>query len=73
MAGKRYLYKDLGERCRELRKKRKLSQLDIVKNYDFSLSHYQEIERGKLDPRFTTLKKLAEVYNVTVSELMRGL
>ncbi|HEY2748253.1 MAG TPA: helix-turn-helix transcriptional regulator [Polyangia bacterium] len=71
--GKRYLYKDLGERCRELRKKRKLSQLDIVRKFDFSLSHYQKIERGELDPRFTTLKKLAEVYDVTLSELMKGL
>ena len=73
MAGKRYLHKNLGARCRELRKKRNLSQLDIVRKFDFSLSHYQKIERGELDPRFTTLKKLAEVYDVTLSELMKGL
>jgi transcriptional regulator with XRE-family HTH domain len=73
MAGKRYPYRALGERCRELRRRRGLSLLDIVKNFDFSLSHYQKIERGELDPRFSTLKKLAIVYAVTVSELLKGL
>ena len=73
MAAKRYRFTDLGVRCRELRLKRKLSQMDVVKSHDFSLSHYQKIERGELDPRFSTLRKLAEVYSVTVSELVKGL
>lgn len=73
MATGRTLQAALGARCRELRKKRGLSQLDIVRNYDFSLSHYQKIERGDLDPRLTTLKKLAECFDVTVAELLEGL
>lgn len=73
MARRTYPHKDLGERCRALRKKRKLSQMDVTKQFDFSLSHYQKIERGELDPRFTTLRKLAEVYGVTLSELLKGL
>ncbi|MGH8311593.1 MAG: helix-turn-helix domain-containing protein, partial [Steroidobacteraceae bacterium] len=55
----------LGRRCRELRRQRGLSQLDIVRRFEFSLSHYQKIERGVLDPRLSTLKKLAECYDVT--------
>ena len=73
MVGKRYPYKALGERYRELRRRRQLSQLDIVKNFDFSLSHYQKIERGELDPRLSTLQKLAGVFDVSLSELVRGL
>lgn len=73
MAGRNYNFKDLGDRCRELRKKRKLSQLDVVRQFEFSLSHYQKIERGELDPRFTTLRKLAEVYDVSLSVLLKGL
>ncbi len=73
MAKRTYPYRDLGDRCRVLRNKRKLSQLDVVRNYEFSLSHYQKIERGALDPRFTTLRKLADVYGVTVAELLKGL
>lgn len=62
----------LGERCRALRRRRKLSQMDIVRRFEFSLSHYQKIERGALDPRLSTLKKLAECFDVTLSELMKG-
>ena len=63
---------ELGERCRVLRKKRGLSQLDVVRHFDFSLSHYQKIERGVLDTRLTTLAKLAEVYDVSLSVLLKG-
>ncbi len=73
MTHKKYPFEDLGDRCRQLRKKRGLSQLDIVRHHEFGLSHYQKIERGELDPRFTTLKKLAEAYGVSVAELLKGL
>ena len=62
-----------GKRCRALRRKRKLSQLDMVRNFDVSLSHYQKIERGDLDGRLSTAQKLAKCFSVTLSELMRGL
>jgi len=60
----------LGRRCRALRRERGLSQLDIVRNFNFSLSHYQKIERGDLDPRLTTLVKLAACFDVSLSELL---
>ena len=63
----------LGKRCRQLRELRDLSQLDIVRYYDLSLSHYQKIERGDLDPRLSTLKKLAVAFDVTLAELLSGL
>lgn len=62
----------LSRRCRTLRRARGLSQLDIVRNFDFSLSHYQKIERGDLDPRLSTLAKLAECFDVTLAELLDG-
>lgn len=49
-----------GRRRRTFRQKRKLSQLDMVRNFDVSLSHYQKIERGGLDVRLSTAQKLAE-------------
>ena len=63
---------ELGQRCRLLRQRREFSQLDVVRHFDFSLSHYQKIERGVLDPRLTTLAKLAEVYDVSLSVLLKG-
>ena len=63
----------LGRRCRALRHERGLSQLDMVRSHDFSLSHYQKIERGDLDARVSTLRKLAKAYEVSLSELLKGL
>ncbi len=64
---------NFGKRCRVLRRRRKLSQLDMVRQFDISLSHYQKIERGDLDVRLLTAKKLAACFDVKLSELMRGL
>jgi transcriptional regulator with XRE-family HTH domain len=62
-----------GKRCRALREKRGLSQLDMVRKFDITLSHYQKIERGDLDVRLSTAKRLAEYFGVTLAELMRGI
>jgi len=62
----------LARRCRRLREDKGMSQLDMVRHHDFSLSHYQKIERGVLDPRLTTLKRIADAFGVTLEELLRG-
>jgi transcriptional regulator with XRE-family HTH domain len=62
-----------GRRCRKLRHQAGLSQLDMVRDHGFSLSHYQKIERGTLDPRLSTLMKLADSFGVSVSELLSSL
>ena len=62
-----------GKRCRALRRRCKLSQLDMVRNFDVALSHYQKIERGDLDVRLSTAQKLAKCFGVTLAQLMRGL
>lgn len=66
------LQRRFGERCRALRRRRKLSQLDMVRRFNVSLSHYQKIERGDLDVRLSTASKLARCFDVTLAELMRG-
>lgn len=62
-----------GKRCRRLRHQAGLSQLDMVHQHGFSLSHYQKIERGTLDPRLSTLMKLAKSFGISVSELVGSL
>lgn len=62
----------LGRRCREVRREHGFSQMDLVRYHDFSLSHVQKIERGDLDPRLSTLKRLAKALGVTLSELLDG-
>ena len=73
MAARLSPQKRLGNRIREVRKAKELSQMDLVRDYEWTLSHYQKIERGDLDPRFSTLLKLAECFGMNVSELLRGL
>jgi transcriptional regulator with XRE-family HTH domain len=61
-----------GKRCRKLRHEAGLSQLDMVR-LGFSLSHYQKIERGSLDPRLSTMTKIAECFGISLSELVDSL
>lgn len=72
MAADTKLQKKLGSRLRALRKEHGLSQLDMVRQFDFSLSHYQKLERGDLDPRMTTIARLAESFEITMSDLLEG-
>jgi len=65
--------KRLGARIREVREAKGLSQMDLVRKRNWTLSHYQKIERGDLDPRYSTLRKVAKSFGVTVSELLKGL
>jgi transcriptional regulator with XRE-family HTH domain len=72
MPVQRPLQADLANRIRRLRESRKLSQMDMVKTANWSLSHYQKLERGTLDPRLSTLKKLADTFGVSLSKLLSG-
>lgn len=47
--------------------------MDMVRQFEWTLSHVQKIERGDLDVRLTTAARLAECLGVTLSQLMRGL
>ena len=44
--------------------------MDMVRDHGWSLSHYQKLERGTLDPRITTVVALAESFGVEPSELL---
>lgn len=50
-----------------------LSLADVMRQSPFTLGHYQRIERGILDVQLSTLVKLAQLYGVTLSELLDGL
>lgn len=58
----------LGKRIRKFRHAAGLSQLDMVAR-GFSLSHYQKIERGALDPRVSTVIRIAKCFGVSVGAL----
>jgi transcriptional regulator with XRE-family HTH domain len=58
-----------GVRVREFRHAAGLSQLDMLSR-GFTLSHFQKIERGVVDPRLSTILKLAEAFGVPPGKLL---
>ena len=60
----------LSERLRRKRKKLELTLKDVNKLTGLSVSFLSEIERGKTNPSIDTIRKLANCYNVPVSDLV---
>lgn len=62
--------KALGARLRELRTERGWRQVDMVRDHGFHTSHYQSLERGD-KMSMQTLLRLAEVFDIPVSDLLK--
>jgi transcriptional regulator with XRE-family HTH domain len=60
----------LAKRVRAARDRAGLSQMDVILRLGGSLSHYQKLERGILDPRASTLAKLAKLFGCTLDDLV---
>lgn len=59
----------LGDRLREMRKKRGLTQREVAEPIGIAVSTLGMYESGKREPDVDTLKKLARFFNVTVDYL----
>jgi transcriptional regulator with XRE-family HTH domain len=58
-------------RIRELRKARGLTQEVFSERSGISYKYYQAIENGrKIDLRFSTLKRIADAYDIEVWQLL---
>ena len=64
-------FKALGQRVKELRRKRGYSQEDMI-SFGFSARHWQQIEAGR-PITVTTLLRICEVFGVSLSRIVRGL
>lgn len=60
------------ERLKELRKRNGLTQIELAKNLNVATGTIGMWETGKRSPDNETLLKLAEYFDVTVDELLRG-
>jgi transcriptional regulator with XRE-family HTH domain len=63
--------KKLGKRVRLLREKRKWSQEELAHYSGLARSFTGAIERGEKDLRLTTLVKLANTFEISVSQLFK--
>lgn len=65
--------KALGDKVRSVRTKLDLSQEALAERCDFDRTYVSLIERGKRNPSFINLIRLAEGLEVSVSDLTQGI
>jgi transcriptional regulator with XRE-family HTH domain len=64
-------FRALGIRVRDLRKKHRYTQEDMI-SLGFSARHWQQIEAGR-PITVTTLLRICEVFEVSIEKLVKGL
>lgn len=64
--------KELGEKIRQLRKLRELSQEQLGERARISYKFIGEVERGTVNPSLDSLIRIARALNVSVRELFPG-
>lgn len=64
------LLQDFGSRLRQMRKRRRLRQLDMAA-FGLSYKYYQRIEAGQVNPTLLTMHRLASAFDVPVYDFFR--
>ena len=64
-------FRALGRRVREIRKRKGLSQEDMI-SFGFSARHWQQVEAGR-PITVTTLLRICRAFEVPLVRLVRGL
>ena len=63
----------LGMRIRYLRKMKKLSIEDLALECGINRNYLCDLENGKRNPTLQMLEKIANGFNISISELTKGL
>ena len=64
------LLQDFGSRLRQMRKLRRLRQMDMA-SFGLSYKYYQRIEAGQVNPTLLTMHRLASAFDVSVYDFFR--
>lgn len=59
----------LGKKIKSIRKKQKMTQLDVAVRADMEENAFQRIESARTNPSVKTLLKVAKALDVSVKEL----
>lgn len=62
----------LGDRIRELRKRKGKTLKEISESTHLSVSYLSDIERGRTNPSLQTLDTLADHFGISVTDLLSG-
>jgi transcriptional regulator with XRE-family HTH domain len=63
----------LARAVRRLRDRRDVSQETVAREADLTVSTYARIERGEIDPAFSTVAGIASALDVTLVELAEAI
>jgi transcriptional regulator with XRE-family HTH domain len=61
----------IGKNLRRLREDRLLTQAELAQRAGIALSSFVRVENDQVDPRFTTIRKLAQALDVDHRELTK--
>lgn len=64
------IIKSVGERVRQIRIAKGLSQEEVANNADIPINQIGRIERGEINPTISTLHAIAEALNTTLALLV---
>ncbi len=59
----------VGQRIKEIRTEKNISQQDLASKCNFEKSNMSRLEAGRTDPKLSTLKKVASGLGVEINEL----
>jgi transcriptional regulator with XRE-family HTH domain len=65
-------YNSIGEKIAALRRGHDMTLKNVGAKTGLSFSFISDIEHGRVDPSLKTLRKLASLYHMTVSDLLRN-
>jgi transcriptional regulator with XRE-family HTH domain len=62
---------DLGKKIKELRLKKKISQIELAALCNFEKASMSRIESGKTNITLLTLRKISKALNVEITEILK--
>ncbi|TCC99102.1 XRE family transcriptional regulator [Pedobacter frigidisoli] len=64
------LLKNIGQRIKELRKQQGMPQIELAVELNYEKSNMSRLESGRVNPRVSTLLKVAQALNVELKDLI---
>ena len=67
------IYEQLGKRIAYLRKKQRLSQLDLALIAEVNKNYISDLERGRRNPSLMILSRISNACKIDMSTLLQGI
>lgn len=65
------LLEKLGQRIKQLRSEKGMSQIALAVELNYEKSNMSRLESGRINPKITTLYKVAKALEISLQDLMK--